>query len=637
MSPQANKDELALREFYSVVLAKDLSFVDKANTVLGLGCQYLRMPCGIISYVEGERYTVLHVHETSSKNKILSGDVFELGITYCKFTLEQKQTVGFHHALKTEIAHHPSYAALQLEAYLGVPTYLNGELFGTVNFTSIESRDEAFSDSEKYYIQLIAEWFSTQLDIHYKKQPSLQSFEDVSSRLEKSPLAIIELSPSYQVVKWSESATEMFGWHKEQVINKSPNEWPVVDERHFNELMQLLNGLKECSDGGCAFYCDLTKSNGEAISTEWFLSCAQFEDKNCITIRAQILDITERVGIENQLLHRNAKYLDLYENAPDMYLSLDQAGNIISANKLCYQTLGYSEAGLLGKPYWNLILKSDVRRVRRLIDVAFMGDVDELEIEASMLAKGNHDIRTHQKIRIIQAKKGLPRELRIIARDITERKRGQATRLQHMQQQRDEISQEVQHRIKNSLQAVIGLLTMNMDASPELKPILTTSIAQVNTISIVNGLILDGKEDVDIVLLLENLIQTSSQLFGCEILFSKDIEIDSKLMLIGEEVIAVSLIFTELLINALKHHAENASGVDYIRVSILVRELCVEATITNSCSKLSTQSFDSEHFGRSMIHSLMPPQGAEIVENSSGSIYEVMIKLMDPILVNEVL
>jgi PAS domain S-box-containing protein len=636
MNENVDKDELALREFYSIALAKNLSFVDKASSVLELGCKYLELRCGIISYVEGDRYTILHVYTASDEYKILSGDVFDLGITYCKFTLEQEKPVGFHHAAKTDIANHPSYEALKLEAYLGAPTYLNDELFGTVNFTSIEPRKNAFTDSEKYYLQLIAEWFSTQLDKHYKKEPSLQSYKDITARLEKSPLALIELSFDFEVVKWSESATAMLGWSEAQVMHKTPNQWPVIDEGNLEDLMQLLNRLKQCNDGGCAFYSNLTKSNGELISTEWFLSCAESENGQCKTIRAQILDITERVNIENELLHKNARYIDLYENAPDMYLSLDQAGNIISVNKMGNQLLGYNEAGLIGKPYWNLILKSDVRRIRRLISVAFLGDVDELEMEASILTRDNRVIRTHQKIRIIQAKKGMPRELRIIARDITERKRGQATRLQHMQQQRDEISQEVQHRVKNSLQAVIGLLTMNMDVNPELKPILTTSIAQVNTISVVNGLILDGKEDIDVVSLFESLVDASSQLFNYQINVTKNIATGVKAMLIGEEVIAVSLIFTELLINAFKHHSENTHGESYISISLDVTEAYTETTIVNTYNTLAETRLDSTHFGRSMIRSLLPPQGAEITQEQNESIYQVLLKVMDPILVNEV-
>ena len=243
----------------------------------------------------------------------------------------------------------------------------------------------------------------------------------------------------------------------------------------------------------------------------------------------------------------------------------------------------------------------------RLINVAFSGDVEELEMEASLLTVEGISVRTHQRIRIIQAKKGFPRELRIIARDITERKKGQVNRVLHLEQQRDEISLEVQHRIKNSLQAVIGLLTVNMDAHPELKPLLTNSIAQVNAISIVNGLILDGKEDVDLISLLENLLSESSRLFAYEIALSKEISKGISVLLVKEEIISISLILTELLINALKHHGQNAQSENFVKVNIQADENFAKINIRNTVSKsiANHAKAKNSHLGVAMVESFI--------------------------------
>ncbi len=629
---QNSNDENALREFYSIALSKDVSFVEQVAKVLKLGCEYLQLKCGIISYVEGERYTVLHVYTTSDEYQIQSGDVFELGLTYCKFTLEQREPLGFNHVAISEIAHHPSYAALQLEAYLGAATYLNEETFGTVNFSSIEHRDDEFNDSEKYFVQLLSEWVSTQLDLNFKRESTLESYQDIAARLESAPLVGIELSLNFEVLKWSNSAAALLGWREAQVLHKHPKDWPLVGGADLSRLVAVLENISGCDDQGCAFYCDIKNYDGEVISTEWFLSCMQSMDSENKTIHAQILDITNRVRSENELLRKNALYMDLFENAPDMYLSLDQAGNIISANNLSHRALGYIKNKLVGKPYWNLIHKEDVRRIRRLIDVAFSGDVEELEMEASLLTKEGVTVRTHQRIRIIQAKKGMPRELRIIARDITERKKGQVNRLQHLEHQRDEISLEVQHRIKNSLQAVIGLLTVNMDAHPELKPLLTNSVAQVNAISIVNSLILDGKEDVDFVYLLENLLSESSRLFSQPIKLDTKLNGATKVMLVKEEIISVSLILTELIINSLKHHSENSLHENYVRVNLEASAKFAKVNIKNSVSIKRDQEVNLVHLGQSMVNSLLPPKGAELNTIEDENMYQVDLILMQPVI-----
>ncbi len=617
----------ALRKFYSIALSKELTFAEQATAVLRQGCEYLGLHCGIVSYVEGERYTILHVNTLSEEYKIQSGDVFKLGLTYCKFTLEQKAPVGFHHAAKTDIAKHPSYVALKLESYLGAPTHLNNKLFGTVNFTSIKPRATAFTDSEIYFVQLIAEWISNELDRNYRLPPSHQIQDSPISTLETSPLAFIEMTTAFKVTKWSKTAEQVLGWREEQVINKAPKDWPIVNQNDLSNLVELLANLRNCNENGCAFLCNIRKNDGQLVSTEWQLSLVGSD------VHAHILDITDRINAENELLRKSALYQDLFQNAPDMYMSLDSTGSIISVNNLCYNTLGYEPAELIGTPYWNLIEETDVRRIHRLIDVAFAGEVEELEMEANILKKDNSIIKSHQRIRIIQAKKGLPRELRIIARDITERKRGQATRLEHLKTQRDEISLEVQHRIKNSLQAVIGMLTVSIDAHPELKPILTTSIAQINTISIVNGLIMDGKDDVDLIYLLTSLIKASSKLFNSDIKFNKNVDNEITQMLVADEVIAVSLVITELLINALKYRVENNRNENYICVSATSNMDGVSIEIVNTCCNLAPVIDDSDaHLGLAMVKALLPPSGAEFSVSQDRELYTALLNIKEPVI-----
>ena len=631
MQSDIRNDSDALKEFYSVALAKDIPFVNQASKVLQLGCRYLGLHCGIISYVEGDRYTILHVHTASDEYQIQTGDVFELGLTYCKFTLEQKKSVGFHHAAKTDIAKHPSYEALKLEAYLGAPTLLNDKLFGTVNFTSINPRANAFADNEIYFVQLIAEWISTELERNYRQAPSHQSHTSLSSSVSVSPFAVIEMTPTFEVTKWSKNAELVLGWREEQVMSKAPKDWPIVSHNDLGNLVSLLGSLKNCNENGCSFSCDLRKNNGQLVSTQWLLSCVGTDASSCEKFQAHILDITDRVDAENELLRKSALYQDMFQNAPDMYLSLDQAGNIISVNNLCNNTLGYQSAELIGTPYWNLIQKNDVRRIRRLIDVAFSGDVEELEMEANILKKDNSVIKSHQRIRIIQAKTGLPRELRIIARDITERKRGQANRLKHLKQQRDVISTEVQHRIKNSLQAVIGMLTVSIDAYPELKPILTTSIAQVQTISIVNGLIMDGKDDVDLLSLLSSLIEASEKLFNSNIQFNKKVDSDVVHMLVADEVISIALTITELLINALKYRVQNNSEENYICVNALSNEDGVNIEIINTCDNVRVDKDSASGIGMSMVQSLLPPEGVKLDVSQRKGLYTVRLYIKAPV------
>ena len=62
-------------------------------------------------------------------------------------------------------------------------------------------------------------------------------------------------------------------------------------------------------------------------------------------------DITQRKKAEEALRDSEAKYLDLYENAPDMYVSVDAAtGTMSQCNQTLAEKTGYTKDEILGRP-----------------------------------------------------------------------------------------------------------------------------------------------------------------------------------------------------------------------------------------------------------------------------------------------
>lgn len=51
---------------------------------------------------------------------------------------------------------HPAYQAMKLEAHLATPIRVNGQIYGTLNFTSPEVRRIPFDDADVELIELMA-------------------------------------------------------------------------------------------------------------------------------------------------------------------------------------------------------------------------------------------------------------------------------------------------------------------------------------------------------------------------------------------------------------------------------------------------------------------------------------------------
>ncbi|MFK7816556.1 MAG: PAS domain S-box protein, partial [Gammaproteobacteria bacterium] len=537
------QNDEALRFFYSIVSVENSSLHTQIQCLLAGGCKHLGMRCGIFSYIEGQRYTVMQVHTETSEYPVQAGDKFELGDTYCQLTIQSRDALGFSHAKTTEVAKHPAYTALQLEAYIGATIYLDNKPYGTLNFTSIEPRVEEFCATEKKFVQMMAEWISNKLQSQFAEQRQKEADQTLALHLENSPTAVVEWDEDGVIKRWSQQAEQILGWSAEQVMGKSPMQWPLMHLNHNETLDELQNYMCHASETNNQFGLAIQDANGVFKYTEWAASQSTDLFNAKTSYLALVHDVTERVEMQQKLMRSQTRLHDLYENAPDMYFSVDANGIIQSVNEFCAQYLGYTKNELLNKPIWNLMHENDIRRATRHFNVVFEDQINEFEMEIRMLTKEGVLINTHHRLRLIEAQKGTPRELRILCRDVTQRASSQKERLDHIKVQRDEVSREMRHRIKNNLQAIVGLLKVNLDAYPELHNVLVTSINQVDTISIVNNLMIDSEHRlVNVVELVKRITQASSKLFSQEVSFEVLCDDAEYLELWEEETVAVSLV-----------------------------------------------------------------------------------------------
>ena len=121
-----------------------------------VGREIFQMQTGIVSHIiEGKRYIVKDV--ITDLDVINEGDEYELEGTYCREVYDSKATLGFPHVGEiAELKDHPVYVNLKLEAYLSAPIFVNEELYGTLNFTSLIPRQHGFSEHEHDLISMMA-------------------------------------------------------------------------------------------------------------------------------------------------------------------------------------------------------------------------------------------------------------------------------------------------------------------------------------------------------------------------------------------------------------------------------------------------------------------------------------------------
>jgi diguanylate cyclase (GGDEF)-like protein/PAS domain S-box-containing protein len=156
------ESEAAILSLYNIASAQNLTFADKAQAILELGCQRFGLEIGILAKVQGERYEVVAVR--SQDNAIVRGAVLELSDTYCRETLAARATVSFEHAGGSPRKAHPAYSAWGMESYLGAPVRVAGRIFGTLNFAAPDPRPTPFKPADLEFLKLMTLWLGGELE-----------------------------------------------------------------------------------------------------------------------------------------------------------------------------------------------------------------------------------------------------------------------------------------------------------------------------------------------------------------------------------------------------------------------------------------------------------------------------------------
>ncbi|ELS00384.1 PAS domain S-box [Xenococcus sp. PCC 7305] len=159
------------------------NFDDLFSDCLTTGCSMFAMSTGVIGQIKGKSYIVQAVRSQL--------ECLEVGLesclkdTYCTAVVQEKRTITYPRVGDIEsMQNNPVYQNLQLESYIGTPIYVNGEIYGTLNFSSTQPKTDNFEIQEIEAIELMAQSIGKFITAH---QNELQR-QEAEISLQKSQL-----------------------------------------------------------------------------------------------------------------------------------------------------------------------------------------------------------------------------------------------------------------------------------------------------------------------------------------------------------------------------------------------------------------------------------------------------------------
>lgn len=131
----------------------------------------------------------------------------------------------------------------------------------------------------------------------------------------------------------------------------------------------------------------------------------------------------ENATLFEQLRESEERYMDLFEHSPDMYHLVNREGIIVSCNQTEADRLGYRKDELLGHSILKLYPQGYHESAQKLLEESFQENREISGLEEQMRTSTGGFIDVSVNTSIIYDEKRSPILMRVVARDITEKKK----------------------------------------------------------------------------------------------------------------------------------------------------------------------------------------------------------------------
>lgn len=434
------------------------------------------------------------------------------------------------------------------------------------------------------------------------------------------------------IAGWSEGAERLLGYGPSDVLGKpctelcAPSWRPTLERQH--EL--LANGL-----GPAVFEITLVGKGGEErlVQTQMTMLPGSTGTQPLMVCT---LSSRGEAGSSRDLSTRQLRELwALLESVPVAFSHLDREQRFLYLNKAALRNIPDGVPGVIGRHVREVFGDRLYEQVKPEIDVVLTGKECSSEITLPMQDGTLHHFLRHLYPHL--SVDGTVKGYFSVLVDVTEAKVTQESLLRREHMLRSTLVREINHRVKNSLQGLIGMMRLHDPLRTTQAALIDQCVSQLMAVAVTFGLASKhGEARILLCDMVRDIAHSVSQVSGRNILVElRPSAAEHPIPLSEVHSVNISLVINEIIFNAVKH-SHDATGQSGVRVAVersgpsaTVRVTNVTGTLPEGFSYASGTGLGT---GLSLVRALLPPKGCDlsITQEPEGTV--ATLRLEPPVM-----
>ena len=238
-----------------------------------------------------------------------------------------------------------------IRSYIGKPLIdSKGNSIGIIAI--LDSRpilDEGLDD----IVSIFSSRAVTELERLNNDQRLHETQQKLALHVENTPLGVIQLDIQNRIVEWNNSAQQIFGYSKNEVLEQCSMD-SVFSELDENKLGKLLNNQDKTRQS----ICHHTRKDRREIVCEWFVTPLIGNNDEELGYAALVVDITNEREMLSALQLKNQEQSEILNSMVDAVITIEETGQILSFNTAAEKLFSYTSKEIIGQNIKRLMPES---------------------------------------------------------------------------------------------------------------------------------------------------------------------------------------------------------------------------------------------------------------------------------------